>query len=62
VNGATDGPKITTIGCLHGDRSSSSQSRCDCRIESALALKEVTQTVPIVFVVGTDPVKIGLQT
>jgi hypothetical protein len=24
--------------------------------------KEVTQTVPIVFVVGTDPVKIGLQT
>jgi putative ABC transport system substrate-binding protein len=29
---------------------------------SALALKEVTQTVPIVFVVGTGPVKIGLQT
>src|SRR5262249_34775807 len=27
---------------------------------SALALKEATQTVPIVFVVGTEPVKIGL--
>src|SRR6516162_7379096 len=27
---------------------------------SALALKEATQTVPIAFVVGTDPVKSGL--
>ena len=27
---------------------------------SALALKEITQTIPIVFIVGTDPIKIGL--